>query len=73
MTTPQPGQRRTFRLTPVLAGNFDDYDKHDGQVVTIERSYALPNSERDTVTFYVRADDGWLGAVFVDELEEISP
>jgi hypothetical protein len=73
MNAPQPGERRTLRLPLALAGDFDDYDKHNGQVVTIERSYGLPSSERHTVTFYVLATDGWRGAVFLDELQEIAP
>jgi hypothetical protein len=72
MSEPYEGERRLFRLTPALAGSFDDYGRHDGQVVTIERAYDMPRGERATTAFYVRADDGWLGAAFANELEEVA-
>ncbi len=74
MTTPQPGDRFVFRLTPLLFEGVtpDDYIRHNGQVVTVTKSYDLPKGEPTSKAFYVRADDGWLGAVFADELKEIT-
>ncbi len=74
MTTPREGDRRIFRLTPILksGGFLDDYMRHDGQKVTVARSYEMPMGERSPTAFYVYADDGWMGAVFAHELEEIA-
>jgi len=68
MSTPQPGERRVFRLPLILAAVDDDYARHDGQTVTVERSYEIPRG----AAFYIRAADGWRGAAFANELEEIS-
>jgi len=72
MSTPQPGERRILRLPLALVGGRDDYATHDGQPVTIAKSYDMPRGERSPIAFYVQADDGWIGAVFADELEEIA-
>jgi hypothetical protein len=72
MSHPYEGERRMFRLPTALARGFDDYARHDGQVVTIERSYEMPRGEASPQAFYVRAADGWLGAAFANELEEIA-
>jgi len=46
------------------------YVEHSGQIVTVERSITAHRSEDDH-WFYVRADDGWRGAVAEGELEAI--
>lgn len=54
---------------------FTDYQAHSGQVVTLVRE--LDDSERDLEEvgrmFEVRADDGWTGNVFAEELTEVEP
>jgi hypothetical protein len=71
-STPQPGERRIFRYIPIRQtdpGN--PYAIHNGQVVTVCREFCI-SSNIPRELYYVDAADGWRGAVFTDELEEIA-
>ena len=65
MSTPQPGERRRF--IPAFALD-REYADHAGQTVMVMRGFETAPDR----AFYVRANDGWTGAAFVDELEKIT-
>ncbi len=72
MSTPQPGERRIFRYIPIRQTKPDNaYANHNGQVVTVCREFCI-SSNIPRELYYVDAADGWRGAVFTDELEEIA-
>lgn len=73
MSAPQPGERRRFRYCPIrfTAPQNDGYATHNGEIVTVCREFPI-SSNIPRELFYVDSPDGWRGAVFADELEEIT-
>lgn len=45
------------------------YTKHAGALVTITRQLTSEETEFEMVE--IKAEDGWIGHAFIDELEEI--
>jgi hypothetical protein len=62
------GQKYVFGYPPGFV-TLPEYTKHRGHVVTVLRPLTEAEAAGDCPMYKVRAEDGWEGAAFEDELE----